>query len=327
MLVIKNARVLSKGKLTKKNIIVEGSRIKKVSNSLTARKNIIDVKGKIVLPGLIDPHVHMREPGFEYKEDFFSGSKAAAAGGITTFLDMPNNRPPITSVAALNVKRNLATKSIVNYGFHFGTDGDNIGEIQQAWKSNIASVKIFMDESTGKMTVTDHKKIKQVFENSKAVAVHAEGKNVETAMAIAKSTGTMLYLCHLSSREEMAMLHRHKMRNVFAEATPHHLFLTSADANQYNTMKPFLKPKDDQNALWEAIKKGLIHTIGTDHAPHTAPEKELGTVYGVPGLETVLPLMLDAVNKKKISLDRLVELTSENPARIFKIKGRSRGGP
>ena len=120
----------------------------------------------------------------------------------------------------------------------------------------------------------------------------------------------------------MDFLAKNKGKNVFAEVTPHHLFLTNRDISQYNVMRPMLKTEEDRKALWDAIEKGLIDTIATDHAPHLAHEKEFGTVYGVPGLETMLPLLLNAVNEKKISLQKVVQLTSENPARIFRIKNK-----
>lgn len=321
---------MQKGKLSKKNILISGEFIKKITSTVPKGKNIntFDAKGMIIIPGLIDSHVHMREPGSEYKEDFFSGSKAAVAGGVTTFLDMPNNKPPITTVEDLNRKRQLASKSVANYGFHFGTTGDNIDQIKEAWKSNIASVKIYMDETTGSMKITNEKLIKEVFANSRTVCVHAEGKNAEKAFEIAKATKTNLYFCHMSKKSEMDfIIKKKKPKNVFVEVTPHHLFLSEKNASNYNLMKPELKPESDVNALWDAIKKGIVDTIGTDHAPHTAPEKEFEEVFGVPGLETMLPLLLDAVNKKRITLEKVVKLTSENPARIFKIKKRGKIEP
>ncbi len=324
MLVIKNGQIMQNGKLVKKHILIDGKKIKKLSNVIPKSKNYIDAKDKIILPGLIDCHVHMREPGYENKEDFFSGSKAAAAGGITTFIDMPNSNPPTTSIEILNKKRELAKKSLVNFGFHFGTLGDNIEQIKEAEKNNIASVKVFMDETTGRMIVSDEKLLKQIFSNSTFVSVHAEGQNMEKAIDFAKSSKSKLYVCHVSLKSEIDYLLKHKPKDVFAEVTPHHLFLTEKDKNQYNIMKPMLKTEEDRKSLWQGIEKGVINTIATDHAPHTVTEKEFETVYGVPGLETMLPLLLDAVNKKKITLEKVIKLTSENPAKIFKIKDKGK---
>jgi dihydroorotase len=321
-MLLKNGQILMNGKLVKRHIVIEGSRIKKITPTLPRSRRSIDAKGKIIIPGLIDCHVHFREPGFEHKEDFFSGSKAAAAGGVTTVIDMPNNRPPTATIAALEKKRQLAKKSVVNYGFHFGTLGDNIEEIKKAWKSSIASVKVYMDETTGSMMVRDERMLREIFLNSRVVSVHAEDKKAELAIRLAKQSGSRLYLCHLSQKKELDFLKSSRSRNAFAEVTPHHLFLTDRDTSRYNLMKPPLRPQADVEALWHGIGSGIVSTVGTDHAPHTVPEKEMENVYGVPGLETMLPLLLDAVNKGKLSLEQVVRLTSANPSRIFRIRER-----
>lgn len=324
-LLIKNAQIFWKGNLVRKNIFIENGKIRKIITNEVKADEVIDAKDKIILPGLIDPHVHFREPGLTHKEDFFTGSCAAAAGGITTFLDMPNTKPETINVERLEEKRRLAKKSIVNFGFHFGgSKDDNVEEIKNV--KGIASVKVFMNESTGKMLVEDEEILKKIFENSRLVIVHAENEMVAKAIQLSKECGNKLYLAHISSKSEIEVIQENKDSNIFVEVSPHHLFLTEQDKERLGSfaeMKPGLKTQEDQNALWEAINNNIVSTIGTDHAPHTAEEKhEINYPYGVPGCDTMLPLMLNAVNDERISLKKLVQLCCENPARIFKLKGK-----
>ena len=288
-------------------------------------KEVIDAKGKIVIPGIIDPHVHIREPGLTHKEDFQSGSRAAAKGGITTFLDMPNTMPPTTNAERLEEKRRLARKSVVNYGFHFGSTLDNLDEIKNA--KNIASVKIYMDPTTGDLKIEDLGVIEDIFKTGRMIALHAEGDNIKKIIEIIKKTGKKAYFCHVSSEKELQFTQDHETKNnVLVEVTPQHLFLTSEDAEKLGSlaeMKPRLKARRDQEALWKGIREGTVDTIGTDHAPHLLEEKrKVSFPYGIPGLETMLPLMLNAVNEGRLELKTLVKLCCENPAKIFKIKSK-----
>lgn len=326
-LLIKNCKLLSNNQEVIKHILIRNGKIAKISDNAEHAEKMIDADSNFIIPGVIDPHVHFREPGLTHKEDFFTGSCAAAAGGITTIIDMPNTQPPVTTVWDMQFKRALAKKSIVNYGFHFGGSADdNINEIKKA--GNIASVKVFMNVSTGKMLIEDDELLERVFSASGLVAVHAEKDMVEKAIKLSKKCGNRLYLCHLSLKKEIDVLRQYKNDRIFAEAAPHHLFLTNNDFRKmkgFADMKPALKSQKDQDALWDAIEEGLIDTIGTDHAPHTIKEKKQKKYpAGVPGCETMLPLLLDAVNKGKISLTKVVRLTSANPARIFRIKNKGR---
>ena len=171
-LLIKNAKIFTKGILINKNIFIEKDKITKITNQNLKADQVIDAKNKIVLPGIIDSHVHFREPGLTHKEDFFTGSCAAAAGGITTFLDMPNTNPPTTTSERLEEKRRLARKSIVNYGFHFGSTKDNIEEIKKV--KNVASVKVYMDPTTGDLMMTDENALKSLFSLPVTKTIHAE---------------------------------------------------------------------------------------------------------------------------------------------------------
>jgi dihydroorotase len=320
-----NGKILEEGKLVEKNLLLENHKVRDIIDHTVTVDEIIDVKGNVILPGIIDCHVHMREPGLTHKEDFFTGSKAAACGGITTFLDMPNSNPPTTTIQALDEKRKLAAKSIVNYGFHFGSTPDNLSEITEA--KNIASVKVYMDATTGNLLVDKDESLTSIFRNAKRISVHAEGASVEKAINIFKSLDNKkkrLYLCHISTEEELKIIKKHKKANIFTEVTPHHLFLTNEDDKDgFTKMKPSLKTRQEQDALWSAVNKGLVDTIATDHAPHTVEEKKgENPPYGVPGIETILPLLLNAVNEEKLTLQRVVELTSQNPARIFNLKDK-----
>ncbi|MFH1511052.1 MAG: amidohydrolase family protein [Candidatus Woesearchaeota archaeon] len=321
-ILIENGQLFIEGRLVHANLVISGSKIEGITQQKVSCDDYIDATGKIVLPGIIDPHVHFREPGMTYKEDFLSGSRAAAAGGVTTIIDMPNTVPATTTVQLLGEKRELAKKSVVNYAFHFGAAKGNLNEIRAA--RNIASVKLFMNLSTGNLMVDDEAAKKQIFQNSKLVSVHAELEKVSEAIGLVIDTKNKLYLCHLSTASEISFLEDIPKNKVFAEVTPHHLFLSDADdKDNFTKMKPQLRKKEDQDALWKAIETGIIDTIGSDHAPHTIQEKkQKGITYGVPGVETSLPLMLNAVNKGRLSLKRLVEMCCENPARIFCIQNK-----
>ncbi len=325
-LVIRNGRVFMEGKLLRKNVLIEDSVISKISSKPVSGERALDARGKVILPGIIDPHVHFREPGMEYKEDFRTGSVAAAAGGVTCVLDMPNNKPPILTVRDLEKKRELAKKSVVDYGFHFGSSEDNIPEIVKA--ENIASVKIFMNTSTGNMLIEKAEVLKKIMSASKINAVHAEGEKAGEAIGTAERLGKKVYICHVSRETGLEQIRENRKRNAFAEVTPHHLFLTEKDQNEMVKMKPVLGKDSDRRSLWEALNDGTIDTIGSDHAPHTMEEKRSSEVFGVPGVETRLPLMLDAVSRGLITLGRMVETMCENPAKIFKTekKGSIREG-
>ncbi|MBW2989183.1 amidohydrolase family protein [Candidatus Woesearchaeota archaeon] len=314
--------ILEEGNLVKRHILLEDHKIAYISEEVITADEAIDIKGKIVIPGLIDCHVHFREPGLTHKEDFLSGSIAAARGGITTFLDMPNTIPPTTTVRDLEEKRKLAQKSIVNYGFHFGSTPDNIDEIKNV--KNIASVKIFMDTSTGNLRIDDIEKIEDIMKEARLCTVHAEGESLEKAIKTASRLKKKFYACHISSEDEIGMIRKNK-KHAYCEVTPHHLFLTEADRDKLGRLaevRPSLKKKEDQEALWKALQAGIVDTIATDHAPHKKEEKLNEGMSGLPGVETMLALLLDAVNGKRLTLQQVIELTSRNPARIFRIKNK-----
>jgi len=325
-LLITNGQAVRNAKLERCGIFCDRGKILEIGD-LKGKKadKVIDASGKIILPGLIDCHVHAREPGQAHKEDFLTASQAAVAGGVTTFLAMPNTNPPILDCETLEEERNLAVKCLVNYGFYM-CGADNVAEIRKA--KNIAGVKIYLDITTGDMKVDDPKLLDKLFASYKRIAVHAEGSKVGESIARIKKTKNMLYLCHLSSKEEMEMMRKEKDHRIFCEVAPHHLFLTEEDEKRlgpFGRMKPSLKSKQDVEALWKGIADGTVDTICTDHAPHTIEEKKSAAPpWGVPGLQTLLPLLLDAVNRRKLSLSKVAELCCENPAKIFKIQNKGK---
>lgn len=368
MLLIKNCKVLVGNDFLERSILVgDDGRVEKIAVAAELKSEgaeVLDAGGNFALPGLIDAHVHCREPGMTQKEDFLTAGRAAAAGGVTTILDMPNTKPATTTVALLEEKRKLAAaKCIVNYGFHFGATADNLNEIKKA--RNIAAVKVYMGSSTGDLLVTDEKALDAVFGSGKKIAVHAESedsirantdifrnaeindtaefhlrirsneaaeKEVARAIAIAKRNRARLHICHLSTKEEIGIIAAAKKENrlLSCEVTPHHLFLTAESAREmgnYAKVNPPLRREEDVAALWNAVAAGVVDIIATDHAPHLTKEKEQGyweAPSGMPGLQTMLPLLLDAVNKGRLTLRQLVRLTSENPAAVFGVKGKGR---
>ena len=329
-------------------ILVNGEIIEKVSENIDESKfennenvRIIDVEGKLVMPGVIDVHTHMREPGVTYKEDFATGSRACVKAGVTTFYDMPNTVPTTTTEENLLEKKKLASeKSIVNFGIHFGgSKNDNVEEIKKVLKNEeVNTVKIFMNVSTGEMLIEDDEILAKVFENSKLVLVHAENEMIDKAIELNKNYGSGLYVCHIPSAEEMKKVINAKKNSdvntkehpVYAEVTPHHLFLNTEirESTERNKMllrmKPELREKFDNEFLWEAINRGEVDTIGTDHAPHLISEKLEKITFGMPGVETSLALMINAYNEGKISLEMIQKLMCENPSKIMKIEKRGK---
>ncbi len=329
--------------------------------SIGKRVATIDLSGKYLLPGLIDAHVHFRTPGMTEKEDWTTGSRAALAGGVTTVLDMPNTIPPTTTAALLQKKRQLvAKKALVNYGFYVGATGRNLAGLKKI--KNIAGAKIFMGSSTGDLLIKDKKTLEQFMAESgktgQLLAIHAEledciarhfemHKNerssgahsrirapecayeaVKEVLHLAKKHGARVHICHISTEKELELVHKFRGRNVSTEVTPHHLFLTDRDYLHYENLvkvNPPLRGLIDQAALWEGLKTGLIEMVASDHAPHLLAEKEqpyLKVPSGVPGVQTMLPLLLNAVNEGKLSLPKIVEITSYNPAKVFGIEAK-----
>jgi len=323
-MLIKNCKLIDREGLV--DILIEEGRIARIEAEIEYNGEILDAQGKDVLPGMIDVHTHMREPGMTHKETIETGSMACAKGGITTYIDMPNTNPATITVEALEEKRKLSEeRSIVNFGFNFGGSLDNnSNQIKKA--RNIVATKVFLNISTGKMLIENDEVLGDIFEASDRVMVHAEGEMVQKAIDFARKYNKKLYLCHISQEFELELVREAKKEysEIYVEVTPHHLFLNLDDQTQRLRMKPELKPQTDVDAMWKAIEDGMIDTIGTDHAPHTLEEKDARVTFGIPGIETAMPLMLDAVNKGRLSLTKLVDMYSTKPAEIFKLAGKGK---
>lgn len=325
----------------KSNLKIDESFFKKynIENFDKESLEVIDANFNYVIPGVIDVHTHMRDPGLTEKEDFTTGSKACAKGGVTTFIDMPNTIPQTTTEEFLKIKsQGSKGRSYVDYGFHFGgSNGDNSLEILKV-KDRVASTKIFLNMSTGDMLINNNSSLENIFKSSKIISVHAEGEKVEEAIKLGIVYDKPVYLCHISQESEVDIIKKYKAEikemnkkvKIYAEVAPHHLFLNEEIKNQSEQnkklliMKPELKGTDDNRALLQGIKDGIIDTIGTDHAPHTLKDKETKLTFGIPGVENSLEMMLNLVKRNEITLHRLIKLMSENPADIFGISNKGR---
>ena len=276
------------------------------------------------LPGLADVHVHLRQPGEEHKEDIRSGSAAALAGGVTMVLDMPNTTPPLVDAASLDRKQALVEQhALCDVGLYIGATETNAATAASL-VDQAPGLKIYLDQTYGPLRMHSLAALLAHFctwPADRPIAVHAEGLSMAVAIGLARSFGRRLHLCHVSRAAEISLIRAAKEAGagLTCEVTPHHLFLTETDAQRlgpYGAMRPPLAAKADVDALWANLD--VIDCIATDHAPHTRDEKEGESAPpGVPGLETMLPLLLTAVSEARLSLERLIELTHETPKRIF----------
>jgi dihydroorotase-like cyclic amidohydrolase len=279
----------------------------------------------IILPGLIDPHVHLRDPGQTHKEDFYTGTSAALAGGYTMVLDMPNNAEPITTCERLIAKRdNAAAKVVADIGFNFGTLGDNFDEFTKV-SHLVTALKVYLNVTTGNFII-DKSKLREIYEAwtiNKPIMLHAEDDVSDLVWTTLQAVPKQTHMCHVSSQAELEFVIKAKDAGlpISCGVTPHHLFLTDKDAEQlgsYGFMKPYLKPQSNQDFLWAHMD--YIDIIESDHAPHTKQEKDSDTPpFGVPGLETTLPLLLTAQQQGRMTLAQVIEKTHDNAARLFKL--------
>jgi len=340
--------------IVRSDILIQGEWIVAVAPDLAgSHAELIDATGLYALPGLIDCHVHLRDPGATHKEDFTTGTRAALAGGVTTVLDMPNNPIPTTSKAAFDNKVALGrAKACCDFGLFVGASVDNMAEV--AGIAEAVGLKLYMGSSTGDLLVRDLETQLahfSIFPADRPLAVHAEDEQavqllsvpenprppicaelaVARAVALARFTKRHLHICHVSTQQELALItlaKRQKLR-VTAEVTPHHLFLTDKDRKRLGAkaaMNPPLRPQADLEALWRNLS--IFNAIATDHAPHTEAEKTGNDPpAGVPGLETMLPLMLQAVSDGRLTLPELARLTAAGPAAVYRLPKKGHIAP
>lgn len=277
------------------------------------------------IPGLIDVHVHLRDPGQTEKEDFYTGTSAAIAGGFVTVIDMPNNASPITTYERLDEKRRLAKqKAVCSVGLYAGSLGDNADELRRM-EPYVMGLKLYLNKTTGNFLI-DRKSLERIFsywDSKKPILVHGEEDILPDILQVVAKTGKRLHVCHVSKKSELSIILAAKKSGlpVTCGVTPHHLFLTDADIKKLGTyalMKPELGTKSDQRYLWDHLSE--IDVIESDHAPHTISEKHSALPpFGVPNLDTTLPLLLTAVSKNRLTMDEVIRLCHTNPARIFTI--------
>lgn len=325
-------------------------------------KNFIDATGLTILPGLIDSQVHFREPGLTHKEDIHTGSMAAVLGGICTFFEMPNTKPATTTVASIQEKIAIAKKtSFANAYFYIGANGNNLDELKKAQElEGCCGVKIFLGSSTGDLLLYNKDKLIEIFksldcpiavhcesedrlkeriairDNATSVHAHYEWRDAQSAQEstmmiidVAKTAGRKVHILHVSTKEEIAFLKANKEHCTF-ELTPQHLTLFAPDIydniDTLAQMNPPIRTKDHMEALWSAVDEDIVDVFGSDHAPHTLAEKRKGYPHspsGMPGVQTIFPVMLSHMNRGKISLAKIIEKLSYNPAKLYRLnKGK-----
>lgn len=285
--------------------------------------------GTIRFPGLIDVHVHMREPGETHKEDWDHGTASALAGGFTCVLAMPNTSPPITNAATLETSLDAARrKARCDYGLYLGAASNNI-TTAASLASRVTGLKLYLDQTFGPLrlhTLPALQAHMSSWPRNCPLLCHAEGHMAAAAIMVAMLHERPVHICHVSRKEEIVLIRAARERGiaVTCEVTPHHLFLTADDVHTLGAgrseVRPRLNSASDQDALWQGLSDGVIDCIATDHAPHTIMEKDSKEPPpGLPGLETALALLLGAVRAGRLTYDRLITLLHTNPASVFGI--------
>ena len=326
---IKNVRTIDAHNDEVRDVLIQDGKFADASTE-TKADEVVDGTGLQLFPGCIDPHVHFREPGFEYKEDLASGSRAAVSAGVTSFFDMPNTNPPTFTRELLADKKDLANgRSWAHYGFYFGAGPDNQSEIEQV--EGVPGTKLYLNTTTGNLRMDDETRWREIFNIGKPVALHAEGPVFEQAVKAWQDEGSPchLHLCHASLRREVELVRAIKKNpeltnKISIEVCPHHLFMTHEDREKHGAfccMKPELATQDDLDAMWEGVEDGTIDFFATDHAPHTKDEKLSDEIfYGIPGVETFFPLLYTEFTKRGYSLKKLSAMTSRNTFRTFRVQ-------
>jgi carbamoyl-phosphate synthase/aspartate carbamoyltransferase/dihydroorotase len=279
------------------------------------------------ISGMIDPHVHLRGLEWAHKGTFASETAAALAGGYTAVFDMPNTPPVTTHRAALDAKlAEISAQALCDFGLYAGAAMDENWRDYPQMQADVCGLKIFNNATTGDLLIADQSVREahyRAWDGHKTIAVHAEGQTVLDILALVRQFGKHTHFLHISTAEEIRYLQAAKEANlpITVGVCPHHLWLTQEDLptlGAFGLMKPELKTKADRDALWDALKIGLVDVIESDHAPHTRTEKAGDKpVYGVPGLETTVPLLLTAVREGRLTVEQVTALVADNPRRIF----------
>ena len=322
---------------------------------------VIDATGLHLLPGAIDPHVHFRDPGQPEKEDLESGSRAAASGGITSFLDMPNNIPNAIDRTTIQNKLDIAAKKCVtHHGFFVGATRRNLADIQSVeGMTGVCGIKIFMGSSTGDLLVHEQGDLERIFSNTGGIiAVHAEDENrlqerrshfeertdiaahaeyrdtecamiaTKRAVSLAKEHEHRLHIVHLTSAEEANWLPSRKGDLVTTEVCVQHLTFDDRNMEELGTrglVNPPIRYEEDKEALWRRLHDGTIDCVVTDHAPHSLESKSVGypgSPAGMPGVETSLPLMLTHAMNGRCKVRDVVKWMCEGPAKVYGMKNK-----
>ena len=374
---IEGGQIVNEGRCFEGSIVIEDEKIieilKKGQHPEAPVDKTIDATGCFVLPGIIDTHVHFREPGMTEKADIDSESCAAAAGGVTSYFEMPNTVPQTTTLEALEDKFQRAAKSShVNYTFFFGATNDNVALFDKLDVHRIPGIKLFMGSSTGNMLVDRDDALNRIFQTSKLpIMAHCEdtaiiNKNMEEAkkawgndpqvslhalirseeacltsttkaIELAKKHKARLHVAHISTADELELIpisgdtattNNTKAANITAEVTVGHLYFTMLDHERLGArikVNPAIKSPVDQFMLRQSLNDGRITTIATDHAPHLLEQKQGGcakAASGMPMVQFSLPTMLELVDQKVLTIERLVQLMAHNPAMLFEVKER-----
>lgn len=365
---IKNGTIVNEGRSFLGDLVVNGEQIEEIYEGKAPRgiyDQVIDASGCFVLPGVIDDHVHFREPGLTRKADIESESRAAAFGGVTSYFEMPNTNPQTTTLEALEGKFALgAQKSHVNYSFFFGATNDNVDSFDRLDVHRIPGIKLFMGSSTGNMLVDKYESLQQIFVKAKKMGLpvmthcedtdiinrnmaayqekygedpdvkfHPEIRSVEAcyessslAVKLAKESGAHLHIAHVTTARELEFFGKDK--NITGEAVIAHLYFSDedyADKKAFIKCNPAIKTVKDRQALREALADGRISVVGTDHAPHEWKDKQGGcakAASGMPMVQFSLVSMLELVDKGVLSIERMVEVMSHCPAKLFHVDKR-----
>ena len=367
-MLLANALLVNEGRVREVDVLIEGDRIARIDASIDAPTGaaVVDVQGKYLLPGMIDDQVHFREPGLTHKGNLATESAAAAAGGITSFMDMPNVDPLTTTREALAAKYEMAAgRCTGNYGFYLGATNSNIDEIRALEVGQACGIKAFMGASTGDMLVDDPDTLDQMFEHAPVIVVthcedsptiwaneaaarerygddvpfteHPKIRSAEACYAssslateLAQKHDALLHVLHLTTAQEMALFsgeHRSAKR-ITAEVCVHHLWF---DESRYEELgakikcNPAIKRAEDREALIAAVNEGRIDIIATDHAPHTAAEKQ-GTYFeapaGLPLVQHALQSLFDLAAAGQLDVELIVDRACHAPADIFGVTDR-----